>query len=70
MQDADRRRLILLACARARVIESANIATRLHEDLVTVELGGLAARRARLIVDSLDELRALIDIEIGRVPSI
>jgi hypothetical protein len=69
MTDANRRRLILLAGARSRTVDATGIAMRLHEDLVMSKLEGSAARRAREIVDTLVELRARIDVEIGEVPS-
>jgi hypothetical protein len=69
MTDANRRRLILLAGARARTIEATTIATRLHEDLVAAMFEEAALRRAREIVDTLLELRGRIEHEIGEVPS-
>jgi hypothetical protein len=69
MTDANRRRLILLAGARARAIEATTIAMRLHEDLVAAKLEGAALRRAHEIVDALVELRAYVETKIGEVPS-
>jgi hypothetical protein len=67
--DANRRRLILLASARARAIDTTGLAMRLVEDLITAKLDKIPAQRARAIVDTLLELRAHIDAEIGGVPS-
>jgi predicted protein tyrosine phosphatase len=68
MTDANRRRLILLASARARAIEATILATHLVEDLVEVKLDGAPTQRVREIVDTLLELRGRIEHEIGEVP--
>ncbi len=69
MTDANRRRLILLASARARATEAAGLATKIAEDLVAAKLDGLPACRARAIVDTIVELQTSIECEIGQVPS-